>query len=113
MTGTTADVLRIIFVIVPGFAVVGMAVMALRLYWVYYRNFLTHPGTPKGKMAYHVWCISLSHVTLTLGAIFDTIAQFHHPLTWRLPVFTLANALAIVALVLLVKVERQRLNGNS
>lgn len=114
-TGTLWDVARIVFLVLPGVAILGMAVVIVRSYyrsWNTDRRIAAAQGVPsrwRGLLPQHVWLIGSSYVLFDLIMLVEVVTRFREPTTWRFGLYAPAVILGVIALWSMMGHQRHRL----
>jgi len=109
------DLARVVLVLLPGAADLGVAVVVL---FHYFRAYQLTSGlisreaakaTWQGLLPRHVWAVTISYSALVAAALADTVLLLRDPLSWRPFVYAPAFAFGFLAMWDVLGHERRRL----
>jgi hypothetical protein len=115
VNGNAADAIRVVLVIIPGsllfFSV--LAVMTSYLF-AFRRDRIIAKITGQrvyGLLPFHVAAVAVTVLAYDFVTLFDTFQRLDTSLTWRLPLYALANITGCASMAAVYRFERLRYNN--
>lgn len=118
MSDQTPDLLRTLLVIVPGsllfFSVLVVFLAYVRAYLMDIKiGRVYRDGKPHGLLPKHVSSVAFTVLVYSFITVYDTATRLDTELTWRMPVYALANFTGLYSMWTVLRFQRRRYRSAS